>query len=579
MQTRPASSVCLAVLLIPAALVLGACGGGGSSSASSDGGTLPSPTELTLTGTAATSAAIAGKTVEAKCGSGNGSALSGATGNFRVTIGSGATLPCLLRVTTSDGTVLHSAAAGSGNSAVANITPVSELALARLSGGTPAGYFGSFDATAAAALSGTRLQTAVSAVVDTLKSVVDFSTVGDVLSGTLVAANGAVAGNPMGQALDALNIKLASSGTTLGVLTDAVARSAPNAPASGLSAIASLPANVLLNSTAANCGALRSGRYRMVANDDRSPGYATEVVTVDAATLRITNANAQAFTMTAAGTCRYTTPNGGAMAVTAAGVIISQIDSPPFRGAVFFPEQSHAVADLAGEWNGISLDRTEDNGPIQLTTQTVTFGASGRLTGGVFCDVSGCETPTASDLPNISMNVNGAGGFDVVNASDSYTDRLFAYRAGGGELMLVALAAGGHITFLTRKVASSLPAIGALSQGWGISLVPNTQPPEYTSPGAITQYKSTVTSLDATAARYARSAVFDFPNNLTRTETIAINFPRDGYLRRLPGTVIASNGTTSSVTEWVGLTLRGMGLTATGSLNNNHLGLFAAQAQ
>jgi len=586
MRFQTASCGRLAALFIPTALALAACGGGGASDSSGGGTTSPS-TALTLTGTAATGAAIAGKAVEAKCSGGNGCATSGADGSFAITIAGGATLPCLLRVTAADGTVLHSAAAGSGLTAKANLTPVSELVLARVAAGAPASYFGSFDATAAAALSSARLQAAVSAVVDTLKQAgVDFSTVGDVLTGTLVPTNGAMAGNAMDQALDALKARLTSSGTTLAMLIDTVARSAPDAPPTALNPVASLPADMLLKPAASNCSALRSGRYRLVANDDPNtvPGgtnTATEVVTIDATTLTVTNSDNEDATLTAAGTCRYTVPNGGGMSVTPAGVVIAQIDAAPRRGAVLFPKQSHAVAELAGEWNAISLDRTADNAPIHLTTMTATIDASGKLTSGQHCDaaVSACQTLSGSNVSDISIKLNTAGGFDFVNATDRYTDRLFAYRAGGGEMMFVVLSPGGHITFATRKVARTLPAIGDLSLGWQIALVANLQAPFYTSPAAISQFRSTVTSLDAAAGRYERSAVLDFTSNATRPETLAINSPRDGYLRRLPGTVTASNGSTSTLSEWAGLPLRGMGMTAAGILGNNQLVLSASQAQ
>ena len=88
-----------------------------------------------------------------------------------------------------------------------------------------------------------------------------------------------------------------------------------------LSEAPSLPAALQSQPAAANCSALRSGRYRIVVNDDPNTGaggteFATEVVTIDATALTITNPANEVATLTAAGSCRYTTPEGGSLIVT-----------------------------------------------------------------------------------------------------------------------------------------------------------------------------------------------------------------------------------------------------------------------
>ncbi|ODV14578.1 MAG: hypothetical protein ABT20_00230 [Rubrivivax sp. SCN 70-15] len=568
---------------VASALALVACGGGSSSPAA---GTPSTAASLTLSGTAATGAAIAGRLVEARCNGGTGSATSGDDGHYEMPLAAGA-LPCVLRVTTSDGTVLHTLAIGSGATAQANLTPVSEMVVARLTGGAPAAYYDAFDAAAAAALTDAQVQAAVSATVAALKNNgIDLGSVGNVLSAALVAAHGTTPGNPFDELLGQLQTALAARDTTLAALVDALAKSSPAAPATSLSADPSLPADTLLSPAAANCKALRSGRYRVVVNDDPNtvPGgtdVATEVVSVDATRLQVTNSNGEVATFTEAGPCRYTGPQGGGITVTPAGVVVAQFDAPPYRGALLFPEQSHDVTELAGEWNSIGLDRTTDNGPVHVTTATLVWDAAGRLGGGQFCDgvVSGCGTFDATNLPDITISANPAGGFDVVNTTDGWRDRLFAYRAGGGELMLVQLAPGGHLGFSTRKVARAMPTVGDVSQGWQIGLVPNATPPYYTAPAAISQFESTVSALDAANQRFERQAVSDFTTNVTRPETVAINAPRDGYTHRLPASVVDSSGATVNVGEWVALQLRGMGLAPVGVASNNNLVLAAAQGQ
>ena len=124
--------------LMSLVLALAACGGGTDSST-------PTPTQpaaLSLSGTAATGAAIAGGAVEAKCATGTGTATTQANGGYSMSITGGA-LPCVLRVTAGS-VVLHSVATGSGSSAQANLTPVTELVVARLAGSAASAYFSSF---------------------------------------------------------------------------------------------------------------------------------------------------------------------------------------------------------------------------------------------------------------------------------------------------------------------------------------------------------------------------------------------------------------------------------------------------
>jgi len=112
---------------------LSACGGGGGDD-----------TPLSLQGLAAIGAALANAPVVAKCASGpQVSGVTQADGSFSLSLDGGQTLPCMLRVTqASPEVVLHSLATQAGR---VNITPLTELVLARAAGQTPTSLFESFD--------------------------------------------------------------------------------------------------------------------------------------------------------------------------------------------------------------------------------------------------------------------------------------------------------------------------------------------------------------------------------------------------------------------------------------------------
>ena len=128
--------------LISAAVVtLTACGGGGGGSTGPDG------TVSRVTGVAATGLAIVNGSVTLKCVTGTtGAIVTGTDGSFSIDVSS-VTLPCVARVTYRDSAdaqkMLHSLVSTTG---IVNITPVTDLLVAKLANGTAASAFDSFDA-------------------------------------------------------------------------------------------------------------------------------------------------------------------------------------------------------------------------------------------------------------------------------------------------------------------------------------------------------------------------------------------------------------------------------------------------
>jgi len=111
------------------AAVLAACGGGGGEGPM-------------LSGLAATGAAMANASITVKCTTGSAiTGTTGADGSFNLPLGD-RTAPCLVQVTKGSVT-LHSFASASGR---INVTPLTDMVVARALGGRPADAFGTFNA-------------------------------------------------------------------------------------------------------------------------------------------------------------------------------------------------------------------------------------------------------------------------------------------------------------------------------------------------------------------------------------------------------------------------------------------------
>jgi hypothetical protein len=199
--SRAAALPALSIAL--SAALLAACGGGDSAPAAT----------ATVSGVAATGAAIASGTVTLKCVSGTTSAAAtGTDGSFTVDV-SNVTLPCVARVEYKDagGTTrqLHSLITATGT---ANITPLTELLVAKLSNGMAAAAFDTFTATTGRALTAAQIKAAADAVKAYLVTLgVDVTNFpADPIGAKFVAKNGSTDGDAIDKLLDALKTKLGS---------------------------------------------------------------------------------------------------------------------------------------------------------------------------------------------------------------------------------------------------------------------------------------------------------------------------------------------------------------------------------
>lgn len=165
--------------------LLAGCGGGG------DGGGAAAVAPV-MSGVAAVGLPIVGGTVSVTCAGGSAlNATTLATGAWQVTT-SGQTLPCAVRVTggtvggVANSTPYHSIAIDFGT---VNITPLTDLIVANLSGSSPTSWFGAINATTLRAVTPAQISAALQTVSNALGMTAILSGANP-LTSTFTATNG-----------------------------------------------------------------------------------------------------------------------------------------------------------------------------------------------------------------------------------------------------------------------------------------------------------------------------------------------------------------------------------------------------
>lgn len=573
--------------------------GGSGGNGNSGGGAAPS---LSLSGVVASGAALPGAAVTVQCATGSGSATAGSDGRYSISVSGGA-LPCVLTGGGSGKTYHSVAPAGT---TVANITPLTELLVAQLTGQDPATFAsGASAATIGSTVTAAAVASAQSTLQGTLSAAgIDTAAITSFVSTPLVAATAGSGGNSHDQLLDALGAQITSAGTTLAALTATVATSAAaaaggasSAPENeGSSATRLLPSELLLAPKAANCATLASGSYRIVklapsvTTGGADAVTAVETATLDAATLTWSQGS-ERWTWAANGNCRYSSADGADIVVAPSGVIVARaligsddgsVNSAArgsYRLAIGLPVQHHTVSEFAGTWN--VMDTAVEAGAYASSSVTAVFGGDGRMSSLLCADSevtgsTGCSTST-SLLPVVTAHADG--GFELASSdpAEPWRDRLFLFRSGTGDLMGLSLSPDGSWLLMTRQRTLSLPAVGDTSANW--SLLANAAGIAQ----AVTGNAHVIASVNSSAGSYTRNTT-DQGSAVSVTQTLAQNTPRDGYTHRLAASVTASDGSTQTVREGWFLGLKNMGLTAiylpqsnSGSNSNARFGLSVQQ--
>lgn len=524
------------------AALLSACGGGG-------GGSAPVTPSLTLTGTAATGAAIAGAPVQVKCASGTGSATSAADGRYTVEIAAGS-LPCALTVQPAGGSALHSVIEGSGPGTVTvNISPLTELVVARLAGGTPADLVASFDSAAQAKVTRSRLDAAIVDVAAALQGTIDLAGV-DPLKDALAV------GNALDQKLDALNAALAAARTSLADVAAALAAGGD----------ASASVGTMLQPAAANCAGLRSGRYAWlspVENDPSAPGYA--FVTIDAAVLTVGYRDGagvdHSAMLTDDGSCTYSGPvdaqGSSKFLVSSSGITIKRdTDSSgpqaglTFVGGILVPLQAIPLAELAGTWNVMKYYRETVTTAFAAGRATMVVDGAGKLTALTGCDSAGMCQERSIGNNGDGFTANADGGFDIGGSATEASSRAFAYKAADGSLSMFMKYSGGRgFMILAKQAALPLPDPGTVSNYWDVSFTSSGSSP------TLVEQSTTVTAVDAAAGTYTRTST-------SRIDRYKVDDPQAGMRSRAANSCTTPAGAALACSGIVAMPLPGTGITS-----------------
>ncbi|GAB3645930.1 hypothetical protein [Ramlibacter alkalitolerans] len=532
------------------ALLMAGCGGGGGDDEVAAPATpTPPAASLQVSGTAATGLALAGADVQVKCAAGNGTATTSASGAYSVSLVGGA-LPCIIRVTGSAAGVqvtLHSVTeAGSSDattnktSAVANVTPLTEIVVAQLTGGLPTQVFANFGATSATQITADKLSAATTTVLATLKDAtgLDFGSIDPFKAPLVAATSGAPAqGNAYDKLLDQLGDKVAPE--ALPQLVTQVATASASGSTSGLQdAMASVDAGSL-----PGCPAVLGGNYRIVeyfgSSYVRNLNFRTMKITRPGSTgagLDITVDPAKACAFQVAGN------NGTAdvqldFAMGASGVGAARILNLTANRnniAYVFPVQSHTLAEITGSWTFHQGGFIPGEGLVHSPGK-VDIAANGTA---VPCDYPfGASTwsTCTPDTTNLKVATRDDGGVNLM-AGTSVAASFWGYRSPSGSLTLFGTtnevgstdpAVEQTVLVLFKPNPQQLPAAGTLSKYWDVTLARPLNAAPGQNNATIVADSNTILSVDTASSSVVRKRASD-----GREDTVVYNAPLPGLRYR-----------------------------------------------
>jgi len=466
----------LSIALLSTALLLTACGGGGGGGGGSTSG-------LTISGVAATGAAISGGTIEVTCATGTGTSTTNADGTYTVTVTNGAQ-PCILRATDPITKVqLHSIL--ESGSTTTNITPVTDLVVANTLSSTPATSFSNFDATARAKVTSSNIASAVTmvkAVTAQLGTDADLSGV-DVMKGSMVAATSNTSGDATDKKIDALMAALSAADKKIADLSEQVKTLTSTANASTVTTSIVGNAQYAL----ANCPYARSGDFWVLdligtAPEAWNANFNTMVLkkvstnTTYAITLKRDASNnpvACAFTSSINGqTVEYRVSTGGV------GVWVNSTDF-----GLFVPAQKTKVltdASFAGTYPALGFIKGKSNSlrlGIPMNFEIKSDGSVNAYSCDLTKSTPDCATSVSSTSADPVTCTAVSNGTLSCSSPGGISATAVLYLTGSQAALFMAVtnmnvgsAAYGGLIALTKAPEMKLPAVGKTTEAGAIWL-------------------------------------------------------------------------------------------------------------
>lgn len=318
---------------------------------------------------------------------------------------------------------------------------------------------------------------------------------------------------------------------------------------------------------AANCAALTSGTYRLVA-PLAGAGLAaqTDTLTVDAGSLVVTRGSGAVETWAPNGACAYLADAGRTEVVVSSGKLMvlrfSDDGGTTWRWGVAIPERRARLSTLAGNWNFVGLRANAAGTGFTAIAASATLDGAGTVSNLVRCQndttwgVTGADcAPVTSGVPALKATRGGAGLSLVDPASGAVLGSAYVYRPRGGVPVMIWTSGDGGVQFATPQAATPLPVVGTATVSWNhyaSAQLASLQPIGTGSTAA------TIESVDATAGTWVRLQKNVGQNN-EHPEAIAGNVPRSGYNFRPRQTSTTTTGASITVNEWTSLPLQGLG--------------------
>jgi hypothetical protein len=461
----------LAWLTTLAVSTLVACGGGGGGSSASQ--------SLNLSGTAATGLALGGAAIDVKCSSGGTTnTTANADGTYSVSI-AGASLPCMLRATSSDGTIVYHSLAdssaglssGSTTAATVNVTPLTEIIMAQAigSGSTPSDTFVSNSTPPVAAVG--NLTSAVTSVVNNLNAAGTVDLTGfNPITKAFKAATTTTSGDSFDQKIDALMASLSAGGQTVSDLSNVLVSSKD----------IQTDLKYATGASPSACPYARTGNYQFVG---KNGGYTNiNVIVIPGHTggsLIVADpswgsgsgtptSESNTFTWTNETQCLAVTGNSASsaskqLAFSKGGVIVASsgatVSGTTNGFAIGFPVQTIPASSIANTYNIIEYDTPSMTGSAYPAT---VYGAYKiDSSGNLMCvnNTSAIVCANIAGVLNQTANADGSYTLKMTNTSNSATwnDKVFAYRGPDGQIMVVGAIANNGGMFI-GSVQKPIPA-------------------------------------------------------------------------------------------------------------------------